>query len=122
MDPKILNIIQLLQEKTISNNAIWSRTSSNNEFKIEFENATITTDNWFVDNRIHYDFVILNENGDTIERITVSDEDFLSQEYSVISKFYDIVKNNYFKVDATINNIINELFNNDKIGQIKPKK
>ncbi|WP_029294256.1 hypothetical protein [Chryseobacterium hispalense] len=116
MDIKIKNLIQLLKDKTANKNAIWSRTSGNNEFKIEINNATITTDCWFTDDILYYDFVILNENGEVVERISVSDTNIFSEEYQILSDFYDVVKNSYFKIDETIDNILNELNTNTKIG------
>jgi hypothetical protein len=116
MENKILNIINIFKEKTISGDAVWTRTSSDNEFKIQFANATITTDNWFVDNKMCFDFVILNQNGDTIERLSITDEDFLNSDYALLSSFYETVKNSYYKVDETIDSIIKELNTSKKIG------
>jgi len=115
MEVRIKNLIQLLQNKTENKEAIWSRTSGDNEFKIEINNSTITTDMWADSDTIYYDFAILNENGDVVERISVNDN-FRFEEYQILSRLYDIVKNTYFKVDETIDNILLELNSNKKIG------
>lgn len=118
MDPRIIDLIQKLEFKTQNKEAIWARTSGDNEFKIEINNATITTDSWNANGNgvLCYDFVILNENGETIERFSVNEEEAYSQEYIIISKLYNTVKNSYYKVDETIDNIIAELNTSSKIG------
>jgi hypothetical protein len=121
MEVRIKNLIFLLKNKTINKEAIWSRTSGENEFKIEFNNATITTDMWYIEDKLFYDFAILNENGDTIERISVNTLDSDYDDYMIISDFYDVIKNNYFKVDETIDSILIELNSSAKIGSNKKK-
>lgn len=121
MEERIKSLIQLLEKKTRGNDAVWSRTSSDNEFKIDINNSTITTDMWTVENTTYYEFVILNENGDTVERIAVGDDDPFSTEFEIVTNFYEAVRNSYFKVDETIENILKELSSTNKIGINKKK-
>ncbi|WP_374460240.1 hypothetical protein [Chryseobacterium taeanense] len=116
MEQRIKNLIQLLEEKTRSNDAMWTRTSSDNEFKIDINNSTITVDMWNVEAVTYYEFVILNENGDRVERIVVGDDDPFNSEFQIVTNFYDAVRNSYFKVDETIENILKELNSSNKIG------
>ncbi|ROH96516.1 hypothetical protein EGI15_01600 [Chryseobacterium cucumeris] len=115
MDTKIRTLIQMLKDKTANKEAIWSRTSGDNEFKIEINKATITTDFWYHNDVGYYDIIILNENGDTIERVVVNNDN-LDENYWILHEFYEIVKNNYLKVDETIDNILIELNTSNKIG------
>ncbi|WP_288447308.1 hypothetical protein [uncultured Chryseobacterium sp.] len=120
METKIKILIQMLRDKTANKDAIWSRTSGENEFKIEINKATITTDCWYQDDIWYFDVIILNENGDTIERVVANDGN-LDENYMILSEFYDVVKNNYFKIDETIDDILFELNTNNKIGGGKNK-
>jgi len=121
MEDRIKNLIQLLEKKTRNNDAIWTRTSGDNEFKIDINNSTITTDMWSIEDLIYYEFVILNENGDQVERIVVGDNDPFSNEFQIVTNFYEAVKNNYFKVDETIESILKELNSGIKLGGNKKK-
>jgi len=117
IDPKYKKIIDILIEKSKSKNAIWHKTSRDNEFKINLKSSTLTVDSWHNDkDGLNYiDLIIRNQRGDTIGRLVYSDEGE-SEEYKYLDVLHNYARESYYKVDETIDNIFEELSGDGKIG------
>lgn len=110
-----------LKDKSESGQAIWSKTSVDTEFKLEFQKGAVTIDNWEDSHGIFADFAIINDNGDIIERhIFNVNED--PDDYNFISNIYKSVKNSYYKTDETIKTIFDELDSEKTIGKDKRRE
>ena len=114
MPDNLKTLIEKLNLKTLNKEAIWTTTSRENEFKLNFVKGAITIlrlENEF-ENLIG--IAIFNENGDKVENLLISDFD--KEDYSNLLELYSIITRNYFKVDETYKLIFNELDSNDIIG------
>jgi len=118
IDPKYKKIIDRLIEKSKTKNAIWNKTSRENEFKINLKSSTLTIDQWHDerDGKNFIDLIIRNQRGDTIGRI-VFDKDTESEEYNYLSVLHNHARESYYKVDETIDNIFDELSSDGKVGE-----
>ena len=112
----IKTLIEKLKNKTIAKQTIWSKTSRENEFKLELSKGSITIDNWEDEVGMLIDFVIRNESGDVIERIAFNSNDEYI-DYKFILELYTLVKREYYKVEETIKTIFDELDSDKKIGK-----
>ncbi len=116
MTENFITLIEKLKNKTASKQAIWSKTSRDNEFKLELQKGAITTDNWNDDDENSFiDLSIINENGDTIDRVYFHSSE--KEDYKKLLELHDLVKRAYYKVDETIKNIFNELDSEKTVGK-----
>lgn len=113
IEQELKYLIQKLIEKTASKNAIWTRTSRDNEFKLELQNGAVTVDSWF-NNISSADFAIINQNGDIIQRVVLNDDD---ADYQLLIELHELAKRAYFKVDDTIRSIFIELEQKKIVGK-----
>lgn len=109
-------LIEKLKQKTTSKQAIWTKTSRDNEFKLELQKGAITTD-WFDDgSQIKWiDLIIYNDTGDVIDRIAFSSEE--GADYAYVLDLHSMANRAYFKVDETIQGIFNELDSDKIVGK-----
>jgi len=112
----IKTLIEKLIKKTNDNQAIWTKTSLDNEFKLDLEKGAITTDNFeTTDGEIFVDLVIRNENGDIIENVRVGVSE--KEDYKLITGLHNIAKRKYYRVEETIKTIFEELDSDKIIGK-----
>ncbi|MCD8423635.1 hypothetical protein [Tenacibaculum finnmarkense] len=117
IDAKYKKIIDILIEKSKSKDAIWHKTSRENEFKINLKSSTITVDSWYNDkDGFNYiDFLLRNQRGDKIGRLVYTD-DAENEEYEHLSILHNYARESYYKVDETIDDIFDELKGDGKVG------
>ena len=91
-------------------------TNRDTEFKLNLGKGAITVDNWTDDRdrKEYVDCVIMNENGDTIDRISFSSE--ATDDFNYLIALYAIIKRAYYKIDETLKSILEELDSNNIIG------
>ncbi len=110
MNDKLHTLLNVLTEKNINNETIWLKTSGDNEFKIKLSKAHLTVSQWNDGDGENYDIAIYNANGEQIEYLHVMSNDiFNKEEFDLLKKHYESVTKTYYKVDETINSIIDEL-------------
>jgi hypothetical protein len=107
-------LIKKLSLKTLNKEAIWTTTSRENEFKLNFVKGAITISRFEYEFENSISIAIFNENGDKVENLLISD--ISKEDFSNLSELYSIITRNYFKVDETYKLIFNELDSNDIIG------
>ncbi|NVM61745.1 hypothetical protein FHW88_000021 [Mucilaginibacter sp. SG538B] len=109
-------LIEKLIKKTSAKQAIWSKTSRDNEYKLELQKGAITVDNWDNGNGVDLvDITILNEYGDTVDRVYFdgSDED----DYTLLIELHTLAKRAFYKVEETIKGIVSELDSEKTVGK-----
>jgi hypothetical protein len=111
---KMKDLIMALIDKTISQKAIWGKTSRPNEFKLSLENGAVTTDRWSQDGDEIVDCCIYNVYGDKIDNFVAKSEE---PDFDLLRELHDAAKREFYKVDETINNMFNELNDDYSVGK-----
>lgn len=112
---KVITLLIDLCNKTKINKAIWN--SIDNGFIIKFKGKSYLTLSAYNDNSI---FVvnIYNDRGQLIKNIdteSYNDENYIF--YKTCLELYNVIHDKYYKVEETIDNILNDLMSTDtKIG------
>ena len=111
-------LIDKLIEKTDKKEAVWAKTSRDDEFKLNLEKGAVTTDNWNNSdkNGNWVDIAVINDQGDTIDRINFT-ETSDSEDYLYLMQLHTRAKRAYFRVDETFNHIFEELDSKKTIGK-----
>jgi hypothetical protein len=111
-----VTLIDKLSEKTSKKEAVWSKTSRDDEFKLDLGKGAITIDRWQNDdnNEQSVDLAVMNENGDRIDYIffTYADRD----DFKNLAELHSLAKRAYYKVDETFKSIFKELDSDKTIG------
>jgi len=112
-------LIEKLKDKTAKKEAIWTKTSRDDEFKLDLEQGAITIDRWESSfGQSIVDIVVLNEHGDNVDslELTISD----NNDYEYLVELHNAAKRAYYKVDETFKSIFKELDSDKTIGKDKP--
>lgn len=109
-------LIDKLKKKTSKNEAIWSKTIRNDEFKLDLGKGAITIDMWLNEEPPgqFVDIAIINEQGEKVDSITINSIEKVDFEYLI--DLHSLAKRSYFKVDETFKNIFKELDSDKVIG------
>lgn len=108
-------LIDKLKEKTNKKEAIWSKTSRNDGFKIDLGKGAITIDRWTNEsNEKFVDIAVINEYGDKIDNIYYSSSE--KEDYKYLVELHILAKRAYYKVDETFKTIFKELDSDKTIG------
>jgi hypothetical protein len=112
------NLVEKLKMKTQNGQAVWNKTSGENEFKLDLGQGTITTDKWFdpQSKKNFIDLRIWNEKGDCIDTFKVAKIDNI-QDFDYLLDLHNMARKAYFKVDETFRNILKELDSDKTIGK-----
>ena len=119
MDSTLKEIVDQLIEKTENKGVIWNKSSSPNEFYVEFASGTIITRLYTVKNSLGLSFqyvecVIKNLRGDVVLReSTQANQESDNELYAL----YDIAFRSYTGKDEVLNDIISQLKSDVVIGQ-----
>lgn len=115
---KLKKLILLLTDKTDKKMAIWNRTNAEGQFKLSIsDGSAITISSWSPNNYEAYYLTIFNKNGDVIEAFDTETDNATTEDYSVIQSFYKSVRNSYYKVEETIDELFNTLSSDKVIGK-----
>ena len=111
-------LIEKLKYKIAKSEAIWAKTSRDEEFKLHMGKVTILTDCWYdevsFNNKV--DLVILNEDGEKIDGIMISKGE---EDFELLLELHTLAKQSYYKIDETFKSIFEELDSNKVIGEKK---
>lgn len=115
---KVQKIIELLKSKTVSNQAIWNKSSGYEGYQLITQNGSVSIDNFFdeQDNQETISFKIFNDNGEVIESFYVGSRTE-KDEYDIMFDFYSTIRRKYLKVDETLDSFFNELSKDGVIGK-----
>jgi len=109
-------LVDKLKEKTTKKEAIWSKTSRDNEFKLDLGKGAITVDMWQNEDTSEQmvDIAVINERGDRVDSIYFSYDE--KEDYKCLVDLHALAKRAYYKVDETFKTIFKELDNGKTIG------
>ncbi len=107
-------LIDKLIDKTQRNQAIWDKTSRENEYKLELGKGSITVDNWEHEFEMHVDINLRNDRGDIVDSISRTKG---TVDYDSIMQLHTVAKKSFYKVDETIDSIFKELDSDKIIGK-----
>jgi len=112
-------LVEKLKEKTTKREAIWSKTSRDEEFKLDLGKGAITVDRWLNEetNEQLVDIAVINDRGDKIDSIYFSHTD--KEDYKYLIELHTMAKRAYYKVDETFKSIFKELDSDKTIGSEK---
>ena len=107
-------LVDKLKEKTTKKEAIWSKTSQDNEFKLDLGRGAITVDHWGNEFGQYVDMSVINEDGDIVDSIRFHEGEI--NEYKYLIELHSLAKRAYYKVDETFKAIFKELDSDKTIG------
>lgn len=112
-------LIDKLKEKTTRKEAIWSKTSRNDEFKLDLGKGAITVDRWLNEDTGEQlvDIAVINDRGDRIDSIYFNSTE--KEDYKYLIELHSLAKRAYYKVDETFKSIFKELDSDKTIGTEK---
>ena len=118
MNQKVKELMLRLIEKTDEGNAFWSKTSGNNSFQIVFPNGAVTISQGFdgYNQEEWFNFSLFNNNGESIYNISSTDTDSTPGELDIVSQLFNSVLSSYYKVDITIDSILEIIDSNATVG------
>ena len=107
IEQQISEIIDKLIQGTKLKKIKWQRTGRETEFKVTLGSSSVSTDKWMLDSGDEcVDFTLWNKNGDIAKRIAFEDNEEEAEDYKKLFEFYSLVKNSYYQVDETIEDIL----------------
>lgn len=114
MDERVKKIVATLTKGTKENKLDWERTEREKEYMVKLSNGAITVDNWTSydddtgEESSLLDIGFLSKNGEVIDRVVFSNNgDY--KDYRELSNLHDAARRNHFKVDQTLDVILNEI-------------
>ncbi|MFM2203875.1 MAG: hypothetical protein RLZZ605_839 [Bacteroidota bacterium] len=109
-------LIEKLKYKSAKREAIWAKTSRDEEFKLHLGKVTLLTDCWYDEVTFNkkVDLVILNEDGEKIDGVILSKGE---DDYELLIELHTLAKQSYYKIDETFKSIFEELDSNKVIGE-----
>ncbi len=121
MEDKIKGLVSSLTQKTKNKETNWERIGRSEQFTLTLDNGMISIDKFRAKNgNIIYLFSIVNGKGDKILSLNGIKKDNFSLElsdYDILKKFHEEVSRAYFKVDETIDGLLNEVKKDGEIGK-----
>lgn len=108
-------LVDKLIKKTTKKEAIWYKTSRDNQFKLDLGKGAITVDRWeneMMDGEM-VDIAVINEYGDIVDSICFSS---FQEEYKYLVDFHSLVLQTTYKVEETFKTIFQELDSDKVIG------
>ena len=109
-------LVDKLKDKTTKKEAIWSKTSRDDEFKLDLGKGAITLDRWLNEetNEQMVDIAVINDRGDRVDTIVFPS--YEKEEYKYLVELHSLAKRAYYKVDETFKTIFKELDSDKTIG------
>lgn len=117
-ESKAQEIINKLFEKTKQKKAIWDVTSSEEQFVLNLGNSSITIEKWYDEHDFseYYTIIMRGDNGQIVYHLTPSNSEF-DETYEQLKKLFEIVNSSYYKIDETLDDILEKLSSNNIIGK-----
>lgn len=114
IDPKYKEIIDKLISRTRQKKISWEKTERDAEFKTVLGSSTVTTDHWLLETgNMCVDLALWNRNEDIAGRIAYENNDKEGEDYKSLMELYNLVKDSYYLVDETFDEILSKLNSED---------
>lgn len=121
MEDRLKGLIDSLNEKTKNRKSKWERMGRSDQFTLTLDSGMISINKLITNNgNLLYQLAITNVNGDVIIKVNEVDKPRTLDEpndFEILSDFHDNVSKAYFRVDETIENILDEIQKNVEIGK-----
>lgn len=121
MEDKIKGLINNLSQKTKNKETNWERIGRSEQFTLTLDNGKMSINKLSTKSgNLIFQFSIINGKGDTIFSINGIKVDRFSVEptdYEILKEFHEEVSRAYFKVDETIDGLLNEVQKDGEIGK-----
>ena len=108
-------IISKLIEKTSDGKALWQRGERESEYVLRFRTGTVSIDHYKNAFDKVIDFTVCNVDGQQVDYFEISKKEN-ERDYNDLKKLYDVVYAKDFKIDETIEGILNELDSDGIVG------
>lgn len=118
---KIIILIERLLERTLDKQVVWQKWSGTDEYKLDLKSGAITVDKWNHDYQLYAEVVLYNNNGDKIDVLSANDSDN-QENFELISNFHSEIRRSHYKVDETIDGLLDEIGLPGIIGKEQEKK
>ncbi len=110
IEQQISEIIDKLVQGTKLKKIRWEKTRRDTEFKVTLGSSSVSTDNWVLDTGEDcVDLTLWNSNGDIAKRIAFENNGDEAADYKTLMTLYSLVKNSYYQVDETIEDVLKHL-------------
>ena len=115
---KLKQIITLLKDKTLSKKAIWNNASGGEQYKLLTGGGSsiVVTLSYGNYNAEYYEVAVFNTNGQAVEMYSSESEDNLF-DLALVKSFHKAARDSYYKVDETMDSLLDELSKQDVIGE-----
>jgi hypothetical protein len=123
MDDRYIELLKSIIIKTNEDNAIWKDTSTSDQYALYLDSGSIIVD--YYQERNHpeygsqpegYGVTIINRDGVEIEDIKRWSSEG-GEAFDIIRDLYHTAKRSFLKVDETIDGMIEEVENKDRVGR-----
>lgn len=113
MDDKVEKIVKSLIGKSDNGDVFWNSSSNKEGFKLQLNEATLCVLRKDSGNGIYYILEIYNVNGERIVNQSISG----TIQPNLLKDLYCSAKRSYYKEDATLKSILNQVTLPGKIGE-----
>lgn len=116
---KLKKLIVLLTAKTLDKKAIWNKGSYDNQFKLSLPNGIAVAVHQWDDNyqNSFWEVIVFNDQGNPIERYeTSSDSETSRDDFALLKSFHKAANDQYYKVEETMDTLLNSIETQDIIG------
>jgi len=112
-----------LRDKTSEKKAIWNKTSGQDEYKLQIgEGSSIVVSFDYGNYNSEYITIsIFNKNGDMVERYDNENEQD-EDSSKLLWSFHKAARDSYYKVEETMEHLLNEISKQDVVGIKEEKK
>ena len=120
---RLKKIVTLLRDKTSEKKAIWNKTSGQDEYKLQIgEGSSIVVSFDYGNYNSEYITIsIFNKNGDMVERYDTENEQD-EDSSKLLWSFHKAARDSYYKVEETMEHLLNEISKQDVVGIKEEKK
>ncbi|WP_431294603.1 hypothetical protein [Pedobacter sp. P26] len=120
---RLKKIVTLLRDKTSEKKAIWNKTSGQDEYKLQIgEGSSIVVSFDYGNYNSEYITIsIFNKNGDMVERYDNENEQD-EDSSKLLWSFHKAARDSYYKVEETMEHLLNEISKQDVVGIKEEKK
>jgi len=119
---RLKKIVSLLKEKTLTKKAIWNKTSGQDEYKLTIGEGSsiVVSENFGNYNQEYITICIFNSGGDLVERYD-NEQETDDESNSLVLSFHKSARDAYYKVDETMEHLLDEISKLDVVGKKEEK-
>lgn len=121
MEAKIRSLVESLNTKTLSKEAKWERPGKADQYILTLDKGIVKIDRVVTKlGTVQYLISVVNKTGDVIIKqsgIRKKDATSTSADYDLLKTFYENIQRTYFKVEETLDDLLNEVSKKGEIGK-----